>query len=440
MAGPALTGSRIRARRLDMGLRQAALAETVGISASYLNLIEHNRRRIGGALLSRIAEALGLDPAALMEGAATGQVAALVEAARAEPDGAAEIDRAEEFLSRFPGWAALIAAQATRIGALERQLETLTDRFGSDPRLAGSVHEILTAVTAIRSTASILAQDPGLDPDWQKRFHDNLFADAVRLAETSTELTALLQAGENAAGGQALSPAEEVERWLLADPGWRTAIEDGARSIPDLLEQAALSDGARELATARLAQFSEDAALLPFAPFAEAVEDCGEDLVAVAVRLGAPLVRVLRRRAVLPTGPGALGPVGLIEADGAGRVLLHLPVPGRSLPPGGPTCALWPLYGALSQPGRPVRRHLRLAGDAPSAAIEATAVADPLEPAPLERPPAVRSVMVLRPVTATADGPRPAEVGTGCRVCPRADCPARSVPSILPQPSDRVAF
>ncbi|MDP1576045.1 MAG: helix-turn-helix transcriptional regulator, partial [Cypionkella sp.] len=41
----ALTGTRLRERRVALGQRQADLAETVGISASYLNLIEHNRRR-----------------------------------------------------------------------------------------------------------------------------------------------------------------------------------------------------------------------------------------------------------------------------------------------------------------------------------------------------------------------------------------------------------
>ncbi|MBV1903463.1 MAG: helix-turn-helix domain-containing protein, partial [Marinosulfonomonas sp.] len=51
MVKTTLTGNRIRERRIQIGLRQSALAKAVGISASYLNLIEHNRRRIGGKLL-----------------------------------------------------------------------------------------------------------------------------------------------------------------------------------------------------------------------------------------------------------------------------------------------------------------------------------------------------------------------------------------------------
>jgi DNA-binding XRE family transcriptional regulator len=48
MAKASMIGSRIRERREMAGLKQADLARRAGISASYLNLIEHNRRRIGG--------------------------------------------------------------------------------------------------------------------------------------------------------------------------------------------------------------------------------------------------------------------------------------------------------------------------------------------------------------------------------------------------------
>ena len=43
------------------GITQAELARRLEISPSYLNLIEHNKRGIAGALLRRTAEALGLD-------------------------------------------------------------------------------------------------------------------------------------------------------------------------------------------------------------------------------------------------------------------------------------------------------------------------------------------------------------------------------------------
>ena len=56
-----ILGARIRERRRGQGMTQAELARRLQISPSYLNLIEHNKRGIAGALLRRTADALGLD-------------------------------------------------------------------------------------------------------------------------------------------------------------------------------------------------------------------------------------------------------------------------------------------------------------------------------------------------------------------------------------------
>jgi transcriptional regulator with XRE-family HTH domain len=79
-----LTGTRIRDRRLLIGMKQSALAEAAGISPSYLNLIEHNRRRIGGKLLIGLARALGVEPGVLSDGAD----ATIHDTLRAAADGA----------------------------------------------------------------------------------------------------------------------------------------------------------------------------------------------------------------------------------------------------------------------------------------------------------------------------------------------------------------
>ncbi|MBD3788699.1 MAG: helix-turn-helix transcriptional regulator, partial [Sphingomonadales bacterium] len=69
MARTALTGTRIRERRTSLRLKQADLAQAAGISPAYLNLIEHNRRRPGEALIAALAQAMGVEPEALSEGA-----------------------------------------------------------------------------------------------------------------------------------------------------------------------------------------------------------------------------------------------------------------------------------------------------------------------------------------------------------------------------------
>ncbi|MBP5857974.1 DUF2083 domain-containing protein [Marivibrio halodurans] len=60
-------GAKIRRLRREQGLTQAQLAERLGVSASYLNLIEHNRRKLTTDLLLGIAEQFKLDFASLAE-------------------------------------------------------------------------------------------------------------------------------------------------------------------------------------------------------------------------------------------------------------------------------------------------------------------------------------------------------------------------------------
>jgi len=60
-------GGRIRRLRRQEGLSQAALAIELGISASYLNLIEHNRRNLTVPLLIKLAERFELELSEIAE-------------------------------------------------------------------------------------------------------------------------------------------------------------------------------------------------------------------------------------------------------------------------------------------------------------------------------------------------------------------------------------
>ena len=226
----ALTGTRVRERRLEVGLRQADLARMAAISPAYLNLIEHNRRRVGPALLSALAAGLGVEEAALAEGAESALFEGLREAAAGAPDagaGAPETGRVEEFVSRFPGWAGLLAARQARIGALERTVEALSERMAHDPFLSASLHEVVSAVTSVRSTAAILAETEEIDPEWRARFHHNIHEDSLRLSEAAAALVAYLDTSQESETGLS-SPQEEVEAWL-ARAGWHLAALERAQ-------------------------------------------------------------------------------------------------------------------------------------------------------------------------------------------------------------------
>lgn len=434
MAKSGLTGSRIRERRMQLGLRQSVLARTVGISASYLNLIEHNRRRIAGKLLLAIGRELGVEANVLTDGAEGALIEALRDAA-AGPDARAEdLARPEDFAGRFPGWAALLAAQHRRILALEHTAEALTDRLTHDPQLAASMHEVLSVVTAIRSTAGILAGPGDIDPEWQKRFHRNLYEDSRRLAESSQALVEYLDSTGDEGGDAGLTlPQEELESWLERRGYHVTELERGDRPEAVLASDAGLrgSPAARSMALGYLARYAGDAEAMPLAAVRAAVAEVGYDPARLATLFGCDLATVFRRLATLPQGAGAPR-IGLVACDSSGTLTFRKPVEGFALPRFGAACPLWPLYQALVRPMTPVRARVEQAGR-DAAAFLTYAISLPATPTGFDLPQVFHATMLILPEELAADEPggRSLPIGSSCRICPRADCTARREPSIL---------
>ncbi len=414
------------------GVRQVALARTVGISAAYLNLIEHNKRRIGGKLLTDIAEALGVEAGVLAEGAEAGLVADLREAAAGLPGVAVETARAEEFAGRFAGWAGLVVAQAQRIAGLERTVEGLTDRMAHDPHLAASLHDVLTTVTAINSTASILVDTDEIEEEWRDRFHRNIHEDSQRLAESSQALVAYFDTAAEAEAS-AGSPQEELERWLAARDyhvaGLETVEPGSAVDLPDAAAQIGSASG--QVLTKRfLRRYRGDAQAMPLAEFTARAEAQGYDPLALAAGFGTDPAAVLRRIAALPTPRGA-GAIGLVICDGSGTLTFRKPIDGFALPRFGAACPLWPLYQALGRVTAPVRAVVEMSGRERTRFLT-YAVAQPVAVTGFDAPSVIEATMLMLPVDRVAVPDLPVlQIGTSCRICPQHDCPARREPSIL---------
>jgi transcriptional regulator with XRE-family HTH domain len=54
-------GGRLKRLRRDLGVTQSRMAENLGVSASYLNLLERNQRPVTAQILLRLADAYDLD-------------------------------------------------------------------------------------------------------------------------------------------------------------------------------------------------------------------------------------------------------------------------------------------------------------------------------------------------------------------------------------------
>ncbi len=414
------SGARIRERRQERGLRQAELAGQVGISPSYLNLIEHGRRRIGGKLLQDIARALDLDPAALSDSPDLLRLQALRAAARgAEDEGRPqpELDRAQDLADRFPGWAALIAQQARTVETLRARMTELAARLRHDQALAHALHQVISGVTAIRATAGILTENPDLDRDWQVRFLRNIRADSEGLAQASRDLARVLE--EPQAGPVGPDPQDEAERWLDARDHHLPELERGEplTNLPD--------GPAGDILRAWARRYAEDAAALPLSLFLPAAREAGFDPGRLAHQVRAPLPRVLRRLAALP--PDA-PPLGLVVADASGTVVHRKAIEGLPQMRAG-LCPLWPLFEAMTTPGRGLRAAAAMPGEG-AARVLCHAVAAPVEEPDWGAPPRLELTMLLSPLPPEG-APGDRLVGPTCRLCPRAGCPARREASIL---------
>jgi len=140
-------GHAVRRIRRASSLTQAAMAEALGISPSYLNFIERNQRPITATVLLRLAERFDFDPRSLT-GAAPGGGAEALRRRLADPLFAdLSIDRSqlEEWIAAAPDGAVAFARAFDRGGAggvaagdpvdtVRREIEPSTRRPGETRR------------------------------------------------------------------------------------------------------------------------------------------------------------------------------------------------------------------------------------------------------------------------------------------------------------------
>lgn len=414
-----LTGTRIRDKRLDRGIRQADLAHKVDISPSYLNLIEHNKRRIAGRLLADIARALAVEPAQLTDGAERGLLDQMLTAA-AGIETAVETDKIDEMASRYPGWAQAVATLAQERDGLLVRVQELSDRMTHDPALSASLHSVISAVTSIRSTASILTSGESLDADWLRRFHTNIHNEARRLAESSESLVRFLDAPDQNQN-TALNPFVEFEAAL-------SASDTTPAELAKTKTHEDLSTPARDLMEKHIQRARALMRAMPDPEFGQAAREAQYDPGDLAVAFGQPLSDVMFRLALLREEDGH-PPIGIATCDAAGAVTYLKPAGEFSLSRGGQDCPLWPIFTALGQPGRPVRADVILP-DSAARPLRCFAVAEQTSYGGFDLPPIMQSTMLVLTEPDQA-APNPLPLGPSCRICMRSKCPARREPSVI---------
>ena len=426
-----LVGTRIRERRRNLKVTQSALARSAGISASYLNLIEHNRRGIAGKTLLSIASELGMDPGELTEGADGALINQLTEYGKADMPEPPELDRVEEFVGRYPGWARFLAATADRSRQQTETLLAMTDRMNQDPFLSETMHQILSNITAIRSTAGILDTTPDISDEHRQRFLGNLRRESQRLSTSVETMVEFFDAPEPDMAAQKPASSISQEFWdshrhFLPD------LETGATTVEEIYQKVgSLSATAANSLLRSLKRYDAARVVMPLESFKEAVEHLQFDPLAIARRFDTTPGLVLFRLAHMPEGDG-FPMFGMMECDMSGAVLHRKEIPDFTLPQYSSACPLWPVYRAFGNPAQTVRATLEM----PSGARLTTfSVAESEASDRYDLPPMLRSTMIFsndqRVAQALKDPQAPVLAGLHCSVCPRKECAERRVDYIL---------
>ncbi|HTN64793.1 MAG TPA: short-chain fatty acyl-CoA regulator family protein [Burkholderiaceae bacterium] len=224
-------GFKIRDKRKALGMTQAGLSARLGISASYLNLIEANKRNIGGKLLKQIADELGV-AVDLFDGATERRlVNDLTELSGAAILGRVPLDPADagDFASQYPQWAHALVMLHRAYHDRNEAVTALSDRLNQDPFLRDAIHIMLTNVAAIRSSSEILENIHELEPQQQQRFLSIIASESNRLSDVAQALAAFFDRAHSST--RSVTPIEEVDDFIQEHENYFPALEQAADNI-----------------------------------------------------------------------------------------------------------------------------------------------------------------------------------------------------------------
>ncbi|GJL81308.1 MAG: HTH-type transcriptional regulator RamB [marine bacterium B5-7] len=224
-------GYRIRERRRELGITQVNLADRLGISASYMNLIESNKRAVGGTLLAKLAHLLELETD-ILTGAVERRLSDDLRELPADPllsHIRLEPDTANELVARFPDWSRAMLTLYRAYLDNNQSVAMLSDRLNRDPLLQESVHRMLTHISSIRSSAEILNDVADLEPTRRTRFVSAIHDESTQLSEAAQHLVSYFEQGDM--GNRSMAATEEVDDFIIANNNYFAKLEAAANEL-----------------------------------------------------------------------------------------------------------------------------------------------------------------------------------------------------------------
>ncbi|HLK36201.1 MAG TPA: short-chain fatty acyl-CoA regulator family protein [Polyangiaceae bacterium] len=451
-------GAKVRALRRRENLSQVRMAERLGISPSYLNLIESNRRPLPAVLLIKLAQMFQVDLHAFGVDDDARTVSDLLEAFSDplfEPYGLTSADLRDLALNHPQLARAAIAlyssykAQRAAGEALASRLDGETTEEGANVERSLLPSEEVSDL--IQNHMNYFPElEEGSEELWKKakleaeelypglvRYLDKQHGVHVRIARGGAE-RGVLRRFDTEKGILTLSELlpTRARTFQLAH---QVALLTQRPRIDRIVADARLTtDESRALARVALANYFAGAVIMPYAPFLEACEKERYDVDVVGRRFRVGFEQVCHRYTTLRK-PGAEGvPFHMIRIDVAGNISKRFSASGIRFARFSGACPRWNVFAAFMTPGMIRIQLSRFPDNSTYFCIARTIHKDssgyhatqPVQSIGLGCLVEHARQLVYSDGIDLDGAPTATPVGVTCRLCERSDCDQRAFPSI----------
>ncbi|WP_345350390.1 acetate metabolism transcriptional regulator RamB [Rhodococcus olei] len=445
-------GARLRQLRTERGMSQAALAQTLEISASYLNQIEHDVRPLTVPVLLRITEVFGVDTTFFSSQDDTRLIAELREVALDQEMGIdADPQELAEMVSAHPSLARAVVNMHRRYRNTTAQLAAATEDRYSDGSGSGSItmpHEEVRDYFYQRQNYLHELDTAAEDLTARMRFHRGDVAGEIARRLQSLHDVQIVQRIDLGEG--VLHRYDPDARVLEISPHlsggqkvFKFAAELAYLEFGDLIDKLVAegnftSDESRSLARLGLANYFAAATVLPYGQFHEIAEDFRYDIERLSAFFSQSYETICHRLSTLQRPKLRGVPWSFVRVDRAGNMSKRQSATGFHFSSSGGTCPLWNVYETFAYPGKIITQIAQMPDGRNYLWVARTVERRASRYGQPGKTFAIGLGCELRHAhrTVYADGlnlesdAAATPIGAGCRVCERINCPQRAFPPL----------
>lgn len=447
-------GARIRRIRTAKGLSQTAMAEGLGISPSYLNLIERNQRPLTVQLLLKLASVYRINPEEL-QGENTTSLAELKEVF-ADPLLSGEMPGMHELAETVETAPNAALALVKLYRAYREQAERLSDlsqMLASEGRA--------TAVTAKRLPVDEIREAIERRPYHFPQIEDEAEA-FLKMLDMKEGLASALKNWLRSEQGISVRvlPAATMPNWRrrydrhsqrlfiserlspadqLREIAMEAALIRMQVAIDRSVEELKLgTDEARRLARFEMARYAALSLMMPYQPFLTQAGRARYDVAVLASRFSVSFEQAATRLVTLARPGNSAIPFFLMEIDHAGNRLRRIGAEGFPHDRFGGACPKLGHHACFAEPGRVLVE----AAEMPDGKLFATIARTVDGPATAyhERPRRTAillgcelehgEMLAYRPSLQVSKDVGALPIGPACRLCERTGCLSRAEPPL----------